>query len=206
MAPDMGILAHLTVHRLPHEPAHLYQYNEDPQAYKNEQGCGAFCTAMALSYYDLGRFGTYGAARLFFDEMLHVPFFGGTFESQNAAIARKYGFFSAPFDHGTVADLIAAIDSGAPTILLVNPGIFGIGRHDVLLVGYGTDQAGNCLGLFVNNPAIESPFLTVPPGLAYPGNEVYATFALQGKWTGCFTPIFNTAAAFDQWKQTVNRA
>src|SRR6476661_7188080 len=140
----------MIVHRLPHDPIHLYQYNEDPQAYKNPMGCGAFCTTMALSYYDVGRFGTYAAVRQIFETMRHVPFFGGTFESQNARLARKHDLFAASFDFGTVDDLTAAIDKGAPTVLLVNPGLFGIGRHDVLLVGYSANDAGCCVDLFVN--------------------------------------------------------
>jgi len=196
----------MIVHRLPHDPIHLYQYNNDPQAYKNPMGCGAFCTTMALAYYDLDHFGTYAAARQIFDTMRHVPFLGGTFEGENARFARKQGLFTASFDFGTVDDLTAAIDNAAPTILLINPGPFRIGRHDVLLVGYSADDAGNCVDLFVNNPAIQSDAQSAPPGLSYPGNDTIPTGTLQGKWTGCFTPIFGSSETFKRWLRQVQRA
>jgi hypothetical protein len=161
---------------------------------------------MALSYYDVDRFGTYAVARQIFEIMRHVPFFGGTFESENARMARKHGLFTASFDFGTVDDLTTAIDNGAPAVLLVNPGPFGIGRHDVLLVGYSTDDAGNCVDLFVNNPAVQSGTQSAPPGLSYPGNETIPTGSLQGKWTGCFTAIFGSAETFNRWLQQVHRS
>jgi hypothetical protein len=132
-----------TVHKLPHAPVHLYQLNADPGAYSNKMGCGAFTTAMALSCYDPVRFGKYAAARRLFDRMRKVPFFGGTFEGQNAVMGRRYGFFARSYDNGTPADLAAAIDCGAPTIMLVRPGFLGIGLHDVLLVGYSVDALGS---------------------------------------------------------------
>lgn len=194
------------VHRLPHDPKHLFQLNEDPGAYYNKMGCGAFTTAMALSCYDRDRFGTYAAARRIFAQMWKVPLFGGTFESQNAAMGRRYGFFTAPYDRGTVADLAAAIDAGAPTIMLVDPQwFFGIGRHDVLLVGYSIDTQGRYLNLFVDNPAYQSASIASPPGTNYPGNEVYPVDILPQKWTRCFTPFFASAAAFAQWRTTTGR-
>lgn len=194
------------VHRLPHDPVPLFQFNTDPRAYYNPMGCGAFSTAMALSFYDPRRFGNYDAPRAIFNEMIKVPFLGGTFESQNAAIARRYGFLASPYDRGTVTELGACINSGAPTIMLVNPGIFGIGQHDVLLVGYSTDTQGKYVHLFVNNPAIQNPTVAAPPGLAYPGNEVYQIGDLPKKWTGCFTPFFAAAEAFAQWRTVTHRA
>lgn len=197
------------VHRLPRGPVHLYQLNRDPDAYYNEMGCGAFTTAMALSCYDPARFGTYATARHIFEKMWKVPLFGGTFESQNAAIGRRYNFSTAPYDHGTVADLAAAIDAGAPTIMLVDPRrywIFEIGRHDVLLVGYSVDSQGKFLKLFVDNPANPSATLTSPAGMDYPGNEIYPVDNLHQKWTGCFTPFFASADAFAQWRAIRRRS
>jgi hypothetical protein len=205
MGLDVTLISNQHVHRLPRDPVHLYQFNSDPAAYQNAMGCGAFCTAMGLSYYDPSRFGTYAAARTIFASMLHVPFFGGTFESQNAVMARKLGYFSQPFDHGSVADLTAAIDCGAPTVLLINPGFLGIGTHDVLLVGYGTDEWGGCICLFVNNPAIETASLGAPMGLSYPGNQIFATASLQTRWTRCFTPFFDSQATFDHWRTLRHR-
>src|SRR5690242_6629106 len=72
------------VHRLPHDPVHLWQLSTDPGTYSNPLGCGAFSTSMGLSCYDATRFGNYDSARNIFDAMFKVPFFGGTFESQNA--------------------------------------------------------------------------------------------------------------------------
>jgi len=193
------------VHRLPRGPAHLYQLNTAPDAYHNKMGCGAFTTAMALSCYDPARFGTYAAARQIFEQMLKVPIFGGTFESQNAAIGRRYNFATAPFDRGTLRDLAAAIDAGAPTIMLVDPGWLGIGRHDVLLVGYSVNAQGRFLKLFVDNPAYESATIASPPGTNYPGNEIYPVEILPQKWTRCFTPFFASDAAFAQWRAITRR-
>ena len=193
------------VHRLQRGPVHLFQLNKAPDAYYNEMGCGAFATAMALSCYDPDRFGTYAAARRIFDQMWKVPLFGGTFESQNAAMGRRHNFSTAPYDHGTVADLAAAIDAGAPTIMLVDPKCLGIGRHDVLLVGYSVDTEGRYLKLFVDNPAYESATLASPPGTNYPGNEIYPVDILPHKWTRCFTPFFASAAAFARWRAATGR-
>ena len=81
-----------TIHSLPNKPVHLYQLNPDPATYNNPMGCGAFSTAMALSCYNPRQYGTYDVAKFFFSRMLKVPGFGGTFESQNARIARLQGF------------------------------------------------------------------------------------------------------------------
>ncbi len=203
-----------TVHRLPHDPVHLFQLNTDPGTYKNPMGCGAFSTSMALSYYDAARFGTYDSAHAVFDAMLKVPFFGGTFESQNAAVAHKYNFFAAPFDHGTVADLAAAIDLGAPTVILVNPKTFvsvgdidivRVGQHDVLLVGYSVDAQGHYINLFINNPWLQSGTQPAPAGLSYPGNQTIAVADLANKWSYCFTPFFQAADTFAQWRKTTHR-
>jgi hypothetical protein len=194
-----------TIHTLPILPTHLYQLNKNPKAYFNPMGCGAFTTAMALSAYHPARFGTYTAARFIFHKMRKVPFFGGTFESQNATIARHFRFTARPQNHGTLHDLTTAIDLGAPTILLINPGFLGIGRHDVLLVGYSKDTDGNPVHLFVNNPAIESPAQPSPPGLTYPGNETYPIAILTTKWTRCFTPIFSNTQTYARWKRQTHR-
>jgi hypothetical protein len=202
------------VHQLPREPVHLWQLNSDPNTYSNPMGCGAFSTAMALSCYDPGTFGTYTAARSIFDEMRKVPFFGGTFESQNATIARKYSFFATPCGHGTVADLAAAIDLGAPTILLINPktilsiaghNLLQIGQHDVLLVGYSVDATGAYRNLFVNNPWLAAATQSAPPGLSYPGNQTLAAATLPNVWTANFTPFFPSADAFAQWRARTGR-
>ncbi|HKP54437.1 MAG TPA: papain-like cysteine protease family protein [Chloroflexia bacterium] len=193
------------VHRLPRDPAHLYQRSQDPPNYNNPMGCGAFCTSMALSFYNPERYGNYGAPRAIFGEMVKVPFFGGTFEGQNASIAKKHGFFAAPFDHGKVTDLAAAIDHGAPTIMLVDPGRFGIGRHDVLLVGYSVDANGNYINLFTNNPEVQGATLESPLDEKYPGNYIIPVSTLPTKWTGCFTPFFSSAEAFASWRAQVGR-
>src|SRR4051812_9164078 len=93
-----------SVYGLPRAPVHLWQYNPAPDAYRNPQGCGAFSTAMALSVYDPIQYGTYAAAHRLFGQMLQVPIFGGTFESQNAVVARRVGYLALNRDHGTVAD------------------------------------------------------------------------------------------------------
>ena len=193
------------IHKLPHDPVHLYQKNTAPGAYYNEKGCGAFSTAMALSFYDRERFGKYAAARMLFDQMLKVPFFGGTFEGQNASVGKRFGFFARAYDHGTPADLAAAIDCGAPTILLVRPGFLGIGQHDVLLVGYSVDAVGRWLNFFVDNPGIESDKLQSPPRPDYPGNEVYSVSFLSTWWTGCFTPFLGSFDAVAKWRELTGR-
>src|SRR4051812_36533964 len=103
--PEPAPPASEIVHRLPRDPVHLYQLNAAADGYDNPMGCGAFSTAMALSVYDPARFGSYDTARHFFGQMLKVPFFGGTFEHQNAALARRLGFVAQFQDHGSVADL-----------------------------------------------------------------------------------------------------
>jgi hypothetical protein len=188
-----------TVRRLPNPPVHLYQLNRSPDAYYNEKGCGAFTTAMALSHYNPARFGTPNAAREIFDQMLKVPFVGGTFEFQNARLAKRYGLLSKNYDHGTPADLAAAIDCGAPTIMLVNPGRFGIGQHDVLLVGYSVNSSGNWLRFFVDNPAVESAPSEAALPQEFPGNASYSVPDLSEKWTRCFTPIFESADVYARW-------
>jgi hypothetical protein len=194
------------VHRLPGDPVHLYQLDKSPGAYYNTMGCGAFTTAMALSLHDRERFGTYDAARMIFEKMRKVPFFGGTFESQNAAIGQQFNVACDPYDRGTPADLAAAIDCGAPTILLINPNFLSIGRHDVLLVGYSVDAEGRYARFFVDNPAVESDTQQAPPGLLYPGNEAYSVAVLSKKWTRCFTPFFPTDDAYLKWLLFTGRA
>lgn len=202
------------VHRLPREPVHLWQLNHDPGTYNNAMGCGAFSTAMALSCYDPTRFGTYDAAHRIFDQMVKVPFFGGTFESQNAAVAHKYNFVGAPYDQGKVADLAAAIDHGAPTIMLILPktilsiaghDLLRVGQHDVLLVGYSVDAQGRYLNLFINNPWLPGASQTAPPGLSYPGNQTLPVATLEQTWTGNFTPFFPTAAEWTAWRHATQR-
>lgn len=194
----------MDIHQLPNLPIHLYQLNKNPKAYHNPMGCGAFTTSMALSCYNPARFGNYSAARYIFHKMVKVPFFGGTFESQNARIARHFRFTAHPQNRGTISDLTTAIDLGAPTILLINPGFLGIGRHDVLLVGYGTDSSGNPTSLFVNNPAIESDTQS-SSGRQLPGNETYPVATFSGKWTRCFTPIFPNSQLYAQWQSFTHR-
>jgi hypothetical protein len=206
MTNTTGSPAGETIHRLPRDPVHLYQLNKAPGGYHNAMGCGAFTTAMALSCYNPTRFGTYTAARFIFHKMRKVPIFGGTFESQNAAIGRRYRFSAHPYDHGTPADLAAAIDCGAPTIMLVNPGFLGIGRHDVLLVGYSVDAEGRWLRFFVDNPAVESPTQPAPPGVSYPGNESYPVDSLPARWTGCFTPFFSSQDDHLKWRMLTGRS
>jgi len=202
------------VHRLPRDPVHLWQLNQSPGTYNNAMGCGAFSTAMALSCYDPARFGTYEAARRIFEQMQKVPFFGGTFENQNSAIAKKYKFYSKNYDQGTVAELAAAIDHGAPAIMLIEPktiisiaghDLLKIGQHDVLLVGYSVDECGEYLNLFINNPWLPSADQEAPPGLAYPGNQTIPVANLDKVWTNNFTPFFPTAEAWTAWRQLTNR-
>ncbi len=192
-----------TVHRLPQDPVHLYQLAQGQDAYYNPMGCGAFSTTMALSTYD-PTFGTSEHVRAVFGQMIKVPFFGGTFEHQNAATARRFGYLADFYMHGTVADLALAIDAGAPVILLVNPGLFGLGQHDVLLVGYSEVNSAP-LHLFLDNTAVESPTQPAPPGLAYPGNQLLTLTDLSGKWTGGFTPFFRDAATQTRWRNQAHR-
>ena len=192
-----------TIHRLPQEPVHLYQLNQGGDAYYNPMGCGAFSTAMALSVYDPA-FGRYAQARAIFAQMLKVPFFGGTFEHQNAAVAHRFGYLADFYDQGSVADLVLAIDAGAPVILLVNPGPLGLGQHDVLLVGY-SEVGGAPLHLFLDNTALESGTQPAPDGLSYPGNQTLTAADLSHKWTGGFTPFFHDAATQARWRKATRR-
>ncbi|HEY0071131.1 MAG TPA: hypothetical protein VGE04_14285 [Chloroflexia bacterium] len=187
--------------------AHLYQLNEKPGAYANKMGCGAFTTTMAISHYH-PTLGTYDTARTIFDKMIKVPHFGGTFECQNARMARQYGLLSKNYDHGTLADLQAAIDCGAPTILLVEPtGRLRIGQHDVLLVGYSLDASGKLFRFFVDNPMIESAPSRESPVQAqkFPGNASYTVPELIKTWTNCFTPFFGSAEAYARWRALTGR-
>ncbi|MDQ3705636.1 MAG: hypothetical protein M3437_10525 [Chloroflexota bacterium] len=210
-------LLHVQSKELKQDPdavvAHLYQLNESPGAYFNKMGCGAFTTTMAISHYH-PTLGTYNAARTIFGQMLKVPFFGGTFESQNARIARQYGLLAKAYSRGTINDLIAAIDCGAPTILLVQPrGLFRIGqfevlpigRHDVLLLGYSRDGSGKPLRFFTDNPAVEKAPSQESGEHEYPGNEAYTVPALLATWTRCFTPIFGSADAYARWRTLTGR-
>lgn len=213
-AKDPGGLATEIVRRLPHDPVHLWQLNHDPGTYSNAMGCGAFSTAMALSCYDPKRFGTYDAAHAIFDQMVKVPFFGGTFESQNSAIAKKYNIPSAAYSNGTPADVAAAIDRGAPTILLILPktvlsiaghDLLKVGQHDVLLVGYSVDGHGQYLNLFINNPWLPASDQPAPPGLSYPGNQTIPISAINTVWTGNFTPFFPSQQAWADWRHVTHR-
>jgi hypothetical protein len=192
-------------HRLPRDPVHLFQMNTAPDTYHNPMGCGAFSTSMALSVYDPARFGNYGTPRDLFSQMLKVPFFGGTFENQNAAKARRTGFCANSYGYGTLADLAAAIDLGAPTVILINPNRLGIGQHDVLLVGYSVDGQGNYLRLFIDNPWEQADAQPAPPGLSYPGNQTIAAADLAHKWTGVFTPIFSSPDTERRWCAQMRR-
>src|SRR5690242_1271211 len=84
------------VYALPQLPVHLWQKDPAPGAYYNSIGCGAFTTAMALSVYDPTQYGTYATARTLFEQMVQVPLFGGTFESQDAVQARHAGYTALP--------------------------------------------------------------------------------------------------------------
>ncbi len=193
------------VHRLPRDPVHLFQLNTAPDTYNNPMGCGAFSTSMALSVYDPMRFGNYDTPRNLFSQMLKVPFFGGTFENQNGAMARRFGFLAHSYGYGTPADLAAAIDLGAPTVILINPNRLGIGQHDVLLVGYSVDVHGNFLRLFIDNPWEQAGTQPAPPGLSYPGNQAIAAADIPHKWTGVFTPIFASPDTESRWRAQTHR-
>jgi hypothetical protein len=193
------------VHRLPRDPVHLFQLNTAPDTYNNPMGCGAFSTSMALSVYDPMRFGNYDTPRNLFSQMLKVPFFGGTFENQNGAMARRFGFLAHSYGYGTPADLAAAIDLGAPTVILINPNRLGIGQHDVLLVGYSVDVHGNFLRLFIDNPWEQAGTQPAPPGLSYPGNQAIAEADIPHKWTGVFTPIFASPDTESRWRAQTHR-
>ena len=165
--------------------------------------CGAFTTTMALSVYDRARYGSYTSARRLFTQMAQVPVFGGTFEGQNAEQARQAGFIAIPNDQGTVADLVAAVNLGAPVILLVDPGVLGIGQHDVLLVGYRVGRHGRVQQLLVDDPLRATSTRAVAP--AEPGNLAIAVADLPHKWTGVFTPIFASPARAADWQAQTGR-
>src|SRR5205085_7396147 len=93
----------------------LWEWNPDPDAY-SPMGCGVFTPAMALSTYDPAGFGSYAAAHDLLAQMPQVPMIGGTFEGDNAAVARRAGFATTTFHNGTAADLMTAIDAGAGNI------------------------------------------------------------------------------------------
>jgi hypothetical protein len=192
------------VYSLPTLPPHLYQLDQASGGYFNPMGCGAFSTAMALATYDPA-YGTPAAAHQLFSEMLKVPFFGGTFEHQNAALARRKGYLAQFYDRGTVAELAEAINLGAPVVLLINPGVLGIGQHDVLLVGYSVSSEGRPMNLFIDNPANGTGTQAAPPGLSYPGNETLPVGRLAGKWTGVFTPVFRDPGAQAEWLTNTHR-
>jgi hypothetical protein len=191
------------VYALPQLPVHLWQDNPAPDAYRNPMGCGAFTTAMALSVYDPTIYGSYAVARLLFAQMAQVPVFGGTFEGQNAEQARQAGFTALPNAQGTVADLEAAVNLGAPVILLVDPDLLGIGQHDVLLVGYRVGPEGQVRQLLVDDPLQAAPTRADAP--EEPGNESIPVADLPHKWTGVFTPIFASAARAADWQQQTGR-
>src|SRR4051812_15464463 len=191
--------------KLEREPVHLWQWNPAPGAYYSPMGCGAFTTAMALSIYAPARFGSYAAARALYAQMSQIPLLGGTFEEENAAAARREGFAATAFDHGTAADLMTAIDAGVPVILLVDPALFGLGRHDVLLVGYRVNRAGTLQDVFVDNPAIEGADGADPDSATAPGNQLITMADLRRTWTGVFTPIFRSAADEQGWRTLTQR-
>jgi hypothetical protein len=191
------------VYALPQLPVHLWQTNPARNAYRNPMGCGAFTTAMALSVYDRVHYGSYSAARRLFTQMVQVPVFGGTFEGQNAEQARQAGFTALPNDHGTVADLVAAVNLGAPVILLVDPGLLGIGRHDVLLVSYRVERNGRVQQLLVDDTLRATSTRAVAP--AEPGNQAIAVADLPHKWTGVFTPIFASPDRAADWQRATGR-
>jgi hypothetical protein len=188
-------------------PVHLWQWNPAPDAY-NPMGCGAFTTAMALSTYEPDRFGTYQAANSIFAQMPKIPLIGGTFEGDNAKVAGLAGFAATTADHGTAADLMTAIDAGAPVILLVNPiflGLGGLGLHDVLLVGYRLDAAGMLQDVFVDDPAFGAAGGADPNAPGAPGNRMITMAELQQSWTGVFTPVFRTVADEQHWQKIAGR-
>lgn len=191
------------VYVLPQLPVHLWQNNPARNAYRNPMACGAFTTTMALSVYDRARYGSYTSARRLFTQMAQVPVFGGTFEGQNAEQARQAGFIAIPNDQGTVADLVAAVNLGAPVILLVDPGVLGIGQHDVLLVGYRVGRHGRVQQLLVDDPLRATSTRAVAP--AEPGNLAIAVADLPHKWTGVFTPIFASPARAADWQAQTGR-
>jgi len=191
------------VYGLPQLPVHLWQDNPAPDAYRNPMGCGAFTTAMALSVYDPMLYGSYAVAQVLFAQMAQVPVFGGTFEGENAEQARLAGFTALPSAQGTVADLVTAVNLGAPVILLVDPGLLGIGQHDVLLVGYRVGAAGQLRELLVDDPFLAAPTRANAP--VEPGNQAIPIVDLPHRWTGVFTPIFSSPARAADWQAQTGR-
>jgi hypothetical protein len=135
--------------------------------------------------------------------MLQVPIFGGTFESQNAVVARHAGYLALNRDHGTVAELVAVIDLGAPVILLLDPNWLGIGQHDVVLVGYRVGPDGQVWELLIDNPARAEAERAAAPG--EPGNQGLAVDSLSRTWTGVFTPVFADPARAAAWQAATGR-
>jgi hypothetical protein len=186
-------------------PIHLWQWNPTPGANYSPMGCGAFSVPVALSVYDPLRLGSYAAAHTLYDQMNHIPLLGGTLEGENAAEARRQGYAAPTYYDGTTGDLLTAIDHGPPVILGVDPLLFGIGLHNVLLVGYRVDDQGVLRQLFVDNPALSSPDLEDTPFVAAPGNDVIDGRDLVSQWTGAFTPVFGDEAAAAGWRALVKR-
>lgn len=207
MADSKDVISEV-VHRLPDEPVHLWQLTNDTTLYNNPMGCGAFSSAMALSVYQPGGFvanGGYAIAHSLFARMLQVPISGGTFELEDSMALQAEGLQASMFLLGTFDQLAAAIDLGAPVILLVNRVFLLIGQHDVLMVGYSRDATGAPLHVFIDDPAIGAVDQEAPAGLSYPGNDKIAFADLASKWTGTFTPVFKDPGTFDQWKTNANR-
>jgi hypothetical protein len=193
------------VSRLPRDPVHLWQRTDRAGLYNNSMGCGAFSTAMAISVFQPGGFvndGGYAIAHDIYDQMLKVPFSGGgTFEMQNTLALKAHGLQASMFLFGTFDHVAAAIDMGAPVIILINPIVLNIGQHDVLAVGYSRDTFGRPLSLFIDNPWDEPSTQVGPDGLNYPGNSKIAAADLPNKWTGTFTPVFGDTTTFNEWRQ-----
>jgi len=208
MADNAGTVGEV-VQTLPHDPVHLWQLTNNTTLYNNPMGCGAFSTAMALSVYQPAGFandGGYAIAHGIYDRMLQVPFSGGgTFELQNSMALQAHGLHAAMFLLGTFDQIAAAIDLGAPVIMLVNRVFLLIGQHDVVLVGYSRDAGGAPLHLFIDDPVIQTASQQAPAGLNYPGNDKIAAANLPGKWTGTFTPVFGDSAHFDEWRHIAKR-
>lgn len=186
-------------------PIHLWQWNPVPGAYYNPMGCGAFSVAMALSVYDPLTYGSYAAAHDLYDQMNHIPLLGGTLEDENATEARRQGYAATTYYDGSLDDLTTAIDRGAPVILGVHPLLFGVGLHNVLLVGYRVDRKGALRQLFVDNPALSGTVLDDPAFAGDPGNGVIEARDLAGQWTGAFTPVFRTETDAAGWRALVGR-
>jgi hypothetical protein len=193
------------LYRVSSPPIHLWQWNPAPGAYYSPMGCGAFSVAMALSVYDPLGYGSYAAAHSLYDQMNRIPLIGGTLEGENAAAARRQGYAATTYYDGSLADLMTAIDRGAPVILGVHPLIFGIGLHDVLLVGYRVDRTGILRQIFVDNPAVSGTDLADPAFTGDLGNQVIAAHEMASTWTGAFTPVFRSETDAAGWRTLVNR-